>query len=108
MLSIKSVYLLTYLLTYNIWLGRRVEFVKRLTERFPLQVVGRLLAGPSTQDDGDDEGSSSLSEDCPLLVHCGTGVSRTGVFIAVDYSLMKAKQENCINLYRSLPHCIPL
>lgn len=40
------------------------------------------------------------SEDNPLLVHCGTGVSRTGVFIAVDYSLMRAKEENCVNVYR--------
>jgi len=41
-------------------------------------------------------------DDCPLLVHCGTGVSRTAVFIAVDYSLMKAKNDNCVNVYRLL------
>ena len=40
------------------------------------------------------------SDNSPLLVHCGTGVSRTGVFVAVDYSLMKAKEENCVNVYR--------
>ena len=47
-------------------------------------------------------GAGSGSRDSPLLVHCGTGVSRTGVFIAVDYSIMKAKQENCVNVYRSI------
>jgi protein tyrosine phosphatase len=40
------------------------------------------------------------SDDSPLLVHCGTGVSRSGVFIAIDYSLMRAKEENCVNVYR--------
>ena len=44
--------------------------------------------------------NSVSSEDTPLLVHCGTGVSRTGVFIALDYSLMRAKEENCVNVYR--------
>jgi len=44
------------------------------------------------------------SDNCPLLVHCGTGVSRTGVFIAVDYSLMRAKEENCVNVYRYITH----
>jgi len=51
-------------------------------------------AGPSLSG---DEGTFDES---PLLVHCGTGVSRSGVFIAIDYSLMKAKQENCVNVYR--------
>ena len=50
------------------------------------------------------EGTSTTDE-CPLLVHCGTGVSRTGVFIAVDYSLMKAKHENCVNVYRFVAAC---
>jgi len=45
-------------------------------------------------------GNERSSNDCPLLVHCGTGVSRTAVFIAVDYSLMKAKRDNCVNVYR--------
>jgi protein tyrosine phosphatase len=36
----------------------------------------------------------------PLVVHCGTGVSRSAVFIAVDSLLEQAKAENSVNVYR--------
>ncbi len=36
----------------------------------------------------------------PLLVHCGTGVSRTAVFIALDALLEQAKVENCVNVFQ--------
>jgi len=52
------------------------------------------VSGGMRSSGSSDEGPS------PLLVHCGTGVSRTGVFIAVDYSLKKAKKENCVNVYQ--------
>ena len=49
--------------------------------------------------------------DQPCLVHCGTGVSRTAVFIAVDYCMMKAKEENCVNVYQccsAMRQCRPM
>ncbi|ELU03807.1 hypothetical protein CAPTEDRAFT_174233 [Capitella teleta] len=36
----------------------------------------------------------------PLVVHCGTGVSRTAVFIAIDSLLEQARSENAVNVYR--------
>lgn len=36
----------------------------------------------------------------PLLVHCGTGVSRTAVFITVDSLMEQAKVENAVNVYK--------
>ena len=38
----------------------------------------------------------------PILVHCGTGVSRSGVFIAVDSLLEQAKEEHVVNVFRLL------
>jgi protein tyrosine phosphatase len=58
-----------------------------------------------------DKITSDTTDDSPLLVHCGTGVSRTAVYIAVDYSLKKAKQENCVNVYRccaAMRQCRPM
>ena len=36
----------------------------------------------------------------PVLVHCGTGVSRSGVFIAVDSLLEQAREEHVVNVFR--------
>ena len=36
----------------------------------------------------------------PLVVHCGTGVSRTAVYIAVDSLLEQAQTENAVNVYK--------
>lgn len=36
----------------------------------------------------------------PIVVHCGTGVSRSSVFIAVDSLLEQAKLENVVNVYK--------
>lgn len=41
-----------------------------------------------------------LSAEVPLLVHCGTGVSRSAVYIAIDFCLAKAEAENSVNVYR--------
>ena len=46
----------------------------------------------STAGAGDQEG--------PLVVHCGTGVSRTAVYIAVDILLDQARVENAVNVYK--------
>ena len=35
----------------------------------------------------------------PLLVHCGTGVSRAAVFIAVDSLLEQAREEHVVNVF---------
>lgn len=40
------------------------------------------------------------SSTIPILVHCGTGVSRTAVFIAVDALLEQARLENAVNVFR--------
>ena len=46
-------------------------------------------------------GSIQVTNDtAPLLVHCGTGVSRTAVYIALDSLLEQAKVENCVNVYK--------
>ena len=44
--------------------------------------------------------TSVTNEDAPVLVHCGTGVSRTAVFIAVDCLLEQAKLENAVNVFK--------
>lgn len=41
-----------------------------------------------------------VSAEVPLLVHCGTGVSRSAVYIAIDFCLAKAEAENSVNVYR--------
>jgi len=49
--------------------------------------------------------------DGSLLVHCGTGVSRTGVFIATDYCLMRANVENTVNVHScslAMRQCRPM
>lgn len=38
----------------------------------------------------------------PIVVHCGTGVSRTAVFIAIQNSLMKARKEGVVNVYQEV------
>ena len=46
-------------------------------------------------------GSIKVTNDtAPLLIHCGTGVSRTAVYIALDSLLEQAKVENCVNVYK--------
>ena len=41
-----------------------------------------------------------LPGDGPLVLHCGTGVSRSAVFAAVDSLLEQAKLENTVNVYK--------
>ena len=36
----------------------------------------------------------------PLLVHCGTGVSRTAVYIAVDSLMEQARLEHAVNVFK--------
>ena len=36
----------------------------------------------------------------PILVHCGTGISRTAVFMAVDSLLDQAKLEHSVNVFK--------
>ena len=45
---------------------------------------------------------TDLPEDsgAPTIVHCGTGVSRSAVYIAVDCLLEQAKIENCVNVFK--------
>ena len=46
-------------------------------------------------------GSVKVTNDtAPLLIHCGTGVSRTAVYIALDSLLEQAKVENCVNVFK--------
>ena len=44
----------------------------------------------------------------PVLVHCGTGVSRTAVYIALDAILEEAKVEHSVNVFKycnTMRHC---
>ncbi|XP_064617215.1 receptor-type tyrosine-protein phosphatase mu-like [Liolophura sinensis] len=38
----------------------------------------------------------------PILVHCSAGIGRTGTFIALDYLINQAKEENVVNV----PACV--
>ena len=38
--------------------------------------------------------------DGPMIIHCGTGVSRTAVFIALDSLLEQAHVENAVNVFK--------
>ncbi len=40
------------------------------------------------------------NDTAPILVHCGTGVSRSAVFIALDSLMEQAKIENCVNVFK--------
>lgn len=42
----------------------------------------------------------TFSEAGPLLLHCGTGVSRVAVYIAIDALLEQAKVENVVNVFK--------
>ncbi len=44
--------------------------------------------------------SASCNASASVLVHCGTGVSRSAVFIALDSLLQQAKVENCVNVFK--------
>ena len=44
--------------------------------------------------------SEQFNNGGPITVHCGTGVSRTAVFIAIDSLLEQAKYENCVNVFK--------
>ena len=44
--------------------------------------------------------TSVTNDNVPILVHCGTGVSRTAVFIAVDSLMEQAKLENAVNVFK--------
>ena len=48
----------------------------------------------------EQEVNKSSPGSFPIVVHCGTGVSRTAVFIAVDSLLDQARSENCVNVYK--------
>ena len=48
----------------------------------------------------DSEYSGESKAPAPTLVHCGTGVSRTAVFIAIDVLLEKAKVEHAVNVFK--------
>ena len=41
----------------------------------------------------------SYHSDRPILVHCGTGVGRTGVYITLDAMLERMKEVDNINVY---------
>ena len=45
-------------------------------------------------------GKESFRDDGPVLLHCGTGVSRVAVYIAVDSLLQQAKYENVVNVFK--------
>ena len=38
----------------------------------------------------------------PLLVHCSAGIGRTGTFIALDSSLLRMKDMQTLNVYKSV------
>ena len=46
--------------------------------------------------------SETDPHDGPLLVHCGTGISRTAVFIAIDCLLEQASVEHQVNVFKSV------
>jgi len=41
----------------------------------------------------------SYKSDEPILVHCGTGVGRTGAYITLDAMLERMKEKDDLNVY---------
>lgn len=61
----------------------------------PLLEFHRLVKSDSLEDDTNDRHSANG----PVVIHCGTGVSRTAVYIAIDALLDQARAENCVNVF---------
>uniref|UniRef100_A0A1I8I4A8 Protein-tyrosine-phosphatase n=1 Tax=Macrostomum lignano TaxID=282301 RepID=A0A1I8I4A8_9PLAT len=47
---------------------------------------------------------ASRIEDGPLLVHCSTALSRTAVFISLDYLLQQAMHEQSVSVFKCASH----
>ena len=94
--------------------------VKKLTEPAPRKITQYQFTSWPDHGVPDDpipllefrlKVKRMTTDQCPMVIHCGTGVSRTAFFIALDFSLERARVENRVNVYKccsAMRHCRPM